>query len=450
MSSAGGVRPELPQAPTNTFAVASELLEHWCARPGRFAVLDLAEGDYAAWSDLVAEVESRFDHANGTLDANDLAWIDSTRARIADDYVWAHAVAWGLDLSTWTAFPALWHAAIGSVPSYRPQPGALYPVGDWLPDPPGGLARSVRPSAEKTHDDELPHLRRWDDAIATGSDAVAVEFYFDAEAEVRACAEASMVASMHANGSDGEFDITGTTSLFPVVPTPVDQGARVVRLLEVCASRDAGMTVGGEVSLTPSVIDHVQAWLDASWTAPPLTVVGSIHTTLGLEPVNLSFALRRQRDRLEHRKIVPFERSTSLSGQPVREGIVPGPRLLKVWVGGWARFSMLICRDLLDPSVRLAVARAGVNVLAVPTFSDETSSYTVHVASISLATQGRVLLANNPTRFDGSFVDPVAVFGEPIKNRSAIPLSLGANPLISGRGVGLGALGAAVHWHEIL
>jgi len=449
VSAEGGVHPELPQEPTNTFAVASHLLDHWCARPGGFAVLDLDDSEFSAWSDLVADVESQFDRCDGTLDADDLRWIDSTRGRVADDHLWAQAVAWGLDLSTWSTFTALWHASIGSVASYRPQAGELYPVGDWLPDPPAGLRRSVRPSAESTYRDELPHLRRWDDAIATGSDAVSVEFYFDAEAEVRASAEAATVASIHANGNDGEFKMTGTTSLFPVVPTPGDQGARIVRLLEACSSHNAGIAVGGEVSLTNTVIDEVQAWLDASWTAPPLTVVGSIHKTVGSEPANLSLALCRRRQRLEHRKVVPFERSTSKSTQPVREGIVPGPRLIKVWVGGWARFSMLICRDLLDPAMRLAVSRAGVNLLAVPTYSDETSSYTVHVASISLATQGRVLLANNPTRFSGAVVNPVAVFGEPITNRSALPLTLEAESLGSGRGVGLSLLGRTAEWQEI-
>lgn len=448
MSDVDGSVPALPAAPTNSWITASGLLEHWCERPIDVVPVDLDGVLFEAWSELVAAVEQRFESNDGSLTATDLEWIEATRDRIPDSFLWAHAIAWGLDVATWHAFPLLWHESIGQPAVHRLNVGELYPVGDWLPTPPVGMRRSVRPSAENTRRNELPHVRRWDAWTEEGGSPVSVEFHFDSAPEVRACAEAGVAASAHSNGTNSEFDVPGTTSLFPVAPLPEDQAARITRLLDACGPRDVGLFVGGEVSLTADVIEQLQAWIDTSWTAPPLVVAGTIHTTSDEDPVNLAVALRQRRSPLIHRKVVPFEMSTSPSKPPVREGIAPGPRLLKVWVGGWARFAMLICRDVLDPSLRVAVGRAGVNLLAVPTYSDETSSYAVHVAAISLGTQGRVVLANNPTSFHDSVVNPIAVFGEPLRDRSSVPFRLDEEHPGTGRGVCFNELGVALEWFE--
>lgn len=428
------------------FDLALALLDFWGTRPGGGGHLDLDDDAFQIWAALVETVELHFDESDGTIDARDLAWIESTQTESLEDHSWARAIAWGLDVATWHAFPAQWRAQLGGTPTHRLREGEVYPVADWLPDPPVGLTRSVRPSAETTRDDELPHIRRWTSHTSPGSEPVEVEFHFDASPDVRAAAEAAAAATIHANGADSEFILTGTASIFPVFPSVEDQGARIVSLLSASATRHAGLAVGGEVSLTDDALAQVQDWLDSTWTAPALIVPGSLHTYFGTEPANLAFALRRRRARLEHRKVVPFEKSTSPKRAPVREGIVPGPRVLKVWDGGWARFAMLICRDVLDPGMRGAVSRAGVNLLAIPTFSEETSSFSIHVGSLSLATQGRVALANNPARFRGEVVAPAAVFGQPLRYLSSTAMAVPHGS--SGRGLALDRLGETPEWIE--
>ena len=423
------------------------LLEHWRGRPFAGGHADVDEAAFEEWSLLVEAVEQRFVDSNGTITPSDAAWIEATRVAASDDYRWAHAVAWGIDLMTWQTFPSDWQASLSGSPSHTLSEGELFPVSDWLPTLPEDVSRSTRPSAEMTYPDELPHVRRWSRMMSPESAAVDVIFHFDASAEVLAAGEATAAAAIHANATDEEFTKEGTTSIFPVRPSPPDQADRVVTLLRQTSIFDVGIAVGGEVSLTEDVLDAVQDWMNSSWTCPGIVVPGSIHTTLdGGEPVNLAFALRRRGERLQQRKVVPFEKSTSTKTAPKREGITPGPRVLNIWVGGWARFAMLICKDALDPALRRAAIRAGVNLLAIPTFSEDTSGFAAHVGSQSLLTQGRVVMANNPARFDGEVVSPLSVFGQPVSGRLTVtnPYQAGS----SGQGVAVQTVGKTLEWIE--
>lgn len=80
----------------------------------------------------------------------------------------------------------------------------------------------------------------------------------------------------------------------------------------------------------------------------------------------------------------------------------------------------------------------------VPAFSDEMSSHPIHVGSVSLATQGRVAVANNPTHHHGERVEPTAVFGQPFTGAST--MSVTCHEGGSGRGIAVDALGSTPEW----
>ena len=426
------------------FVVA--LMDHLSGTPVDRAGFDSDE--YERWVQVVRAVEDRFDESDaGVLTQADLLWIDTTRLPGLSHAGWVHAIAWGVDLTMWRAFPLQWQRQLGDPEVHRLDEGEWFPVSDWMLPLPPGRARPVRPSAESVRVGELPHVRRWSSEVAAGVEPIVVELHFGAAAEVRAAAEAGAVATIHANGSDEEFDVPDATSIFPVRPIVGDQGDRIASLVGRCQEHGAELVVGGEVSLTQDDLRGLQEWMDGSWVGPALVVPGSVHMVVGSEPSNVAFALRRRLPPLEHRKIVPFERATSTKTAPHREGIVPGPRVLKVWPGGWVRFAMVICRDLLDPVVRGALCRAGVNLLAVPTFSEEMSSYPVHVGEVALANQGRVVVANNPARFGGRVVSPIAVFGQPVRGRSTQPVFL-AEQASPDRGFSIDAIGEDPRWFE--
>jgi predicted amidohydrolase len=158
--------------------------------------------------------------------------------------------------------------------------------------------------------------------------------------------------------------------------------------------------------------------------------------------MNVARVLRADAEPFERRKIVPWDRLRS-DGPARREGIEPGPREVVVWVGTWARFSVLICRDFLDASLRAATERAGVNLLAVPAFSDEMAAHIGHVRAFVTTTQGRVAVVNNPTSHEGNQVLPSAVFGQPVEGRELQEL---VAPSTSPTGGGLDSLGNVPRW----
>jgi predicted amidohydrolase len=409
----------------------------------------LDHGAFDSWSKVVASVEVQFRGSDGAITAADINWINGTRTDGLDELDWLHAVGHGLDLATWPTFSYRWEEILNAGGFHRLGEGEWYPVSDWQLDPPPNQDWSVRPSAENVVPGEFQHVRRWTAVGFPKPGPLEVEFHFDAAREVRAAGEAEVVATLHANSNDDEFEIPNSSSMFPVKPSSAVQGARIVSALEAASKADAELVVGGEVSLTGNALEDVQEWLDRNWvSAPALVVPGSLHHLIDSEPANTAFALRSRKVALEHRKIVPYEQSTSTRKRPTREGIVPGPKLLKVWVGGWVRFAMVICRDLLDSNVRHAIMRAGINLLAVPTFSDEMSSYPIHVGSVCLANQGRIAVANNPSHFSGDAVAPLAVFGQPLGGRSAQGLSPVLGPTHEPV-VGIDVLGAEPAWIEV-
>jgi hypothetical protein len=85
-----------------------------------------------------------------------------------------------------------------------------------------------------------------------------------------------------------------------------------------------------------------------------------------------------------------------------------------VHIAGPWRFATVICKDFLDPHVARALIRAGVNALAVPAFSEVTDGYISVTGEHVRQTQGLVVVANNPARFDGQVpVVPAAMIGQP-------------------------------------
>lgn len=411
------------------------------------------------WARLVDEVADHFEGHDGDLDAIDLAWLNEHRDVRLEIFDIAHALAWGIDEVSWHKYPDAWLSVLGWPTRHRVSEGEYYPVSDWLPSPPEGGHYSVRPGAEATvGPDELPHVRKWSSHTSASGEPVDLIFHFSAWAQVKVIGEDRTIVTIHPNrndyrpkgGEDPEFEVGGDDrSIYPVRPCQGDQADRVVALLEEANSRGPSLIVGGELSLTENVLERVRAWLgeEDELLRPALIVPGSIHENEGDLQRNIAYAMRAGQDPLVHRKIAPFEQSVSRSKKSIREDIAPGPRELHVWVGDWARFAMLICRDLLDRGIRAAVERAGVNLLAVPAFSNEMSSYPVHVGSVSLATQGRVVVANNPTHHGGLRIEPTAVFGQPLEKRLSMPVNCDERG--PGRGIAVDVLGVDPEWVDV-
>ncbi len=342
-----------------------------------------------------------------------LGSVNDTDLAVADREL---AKAWALDTKFWTSFPRLWQVELGSPESHELKSGEIYPVGDWLPHPPDSLDFTARPSAQASGGAMPPHLRRWEEDFDFVSDIV---FDFSISSEVRQAAECWTSATLHPLTSDAELDGLDTLNLFPVMPSAAVPSSRVAALLGLVPVDSVGLVVGSELSLSGRHLASVQEAFDGALSSPPLVVPGSQHVERNGAQYNEAPVLRYRDCPHVARKLVAFDTLQAEDQTYKREAISTGETEFRVFVGDWARFAVVICKDLLVPEVRRLLQTLSINLLAVPTCSDEMSPFVSYCGSLVVETQGRVVIANSPFEFDSEPVWPAAVVGQPLQGRES-------------------------------
>lgn len=300
--------------------------------------------------------------------------------------------------------------------------GALqYPIASW--NGPTGWVPSRRPENFVNRPLEFPHVRAYEPESGFVNP---VEIVFVPSTEVdltAALTDLSVVATVHPNENWSELSMSDGATAFPVSPRPDSQLEKLKTGITVALAADAQVVVLPELAVTEAIADELHAWLAAGQQFA-VVIRGSFHTLIDGAPANVSRASVGSTE-VEHRKIVPYT-SEVPGSQPSREGIVPGARQVRVMVGAGYRFAVVICKDFLDRDVRHALARAGVNVLAVPAMSASMDSYPAEVDGHVLATQGVVVVANNPARrANGKKIHPAFVVGQPKRGATHV-----AGPLV--------------------
>lgn len=414
--------------PATTWRAAVDLLE--VSKTARGAQPDDASS--ARWGLVCLAVEEIVADEPDALTADVTAQISA----LVNDAQTAHAAAWALDRCCWDRWPHRWWRELGCPTKVQLRAGDPYPVSDWVgPVPSGGF--SVRPSQVHTAREELPHLRFWGAGSVPGSEAVDVVVRFDAADDVDSAVSASTVVTLHPNARAQELrpwsagsSVTG--AVFPVAPA--DEATQLRRLtdrFDAASHRRAGLVVGTEVSLSPRVVSGLQAHIDAHWaTAASAFVAGSMHELIGpphalQAPANVAYWLRPNALPHRHRKIVPFGTNAAGVHDATYEAIEGGERRLTVWQGLWSRFAILICKDLLDDGIVHALERIGVNLLAVPSFSEDTFPHEARLHGLLAHSQLRAAMANGPT-LDGHGVpvSPTAIFVQPVRRASIETLAV--------------------------
>jgi hypothetical protein len=136
---------------------------------------------------------------------------------------------------------------------------------------------------------------------------------------------------------------------------------------------------------------------------PPLIVAGSAHlrTSAGGEAVRTNEA-KVYLDGIEvaaHRKIKPFP-TKELNGEaleePLLEGLTEEPKSFTVLSGGSSRFGVAICADLNHLANPEKLVAAGVNLLAVPSFTPQPGAFNGPIADLASRCQGVAVVVNAP------------------------------------------------------
>lgn len=387
------------------FDAACALANTWVQRlPGHPSPAEGLGDDYLEWGERVEQIRSSFaERTEGAITATDrAALIEASQGGLMS----IHATCWGLDLATWPSYTSAWVA--GHDGPWEPDDGEWFPVVDWPAN--HGWSLSTRPAAVMADADHFPHLRRY--RPPTRPDEVALRFDPSAGAALEgALARLGAVATVHPNLALEEFHVPDGSLVFPIAPAHPDQQQIITALVQSALNAGAALIVVPELAVTPAILDALCDLVDGQWE-PVIVTAGSLHTSGDDgEPANVSTTLLPDVE-LTVRKMVPFTQHVGRA-RPSKEAIKPGPRTVTVHVAGRWRFATVICKDVLDPHVSRALAFAGVNALTVPAFSDRTDDYIAVAGEFVRRTQGVIVVANNPARFEAAPVIPAAVLGQP-------------------------------------
>ena len=411
-------------AGTTVWDCVRSLAAIWASRPaGQLPASRRTDASFRRWGKLTTATAKRFQgRLDGTLSDADRTFV----RRLTDDGAdldATHAVGWGIDQATWPFFGPIWSAslALDDRGRYRPQPGDLYPVSDVpMTNIPNGFQASSRPARLTAPlADEFPHVRQHANPPGFG-----VIFDFGLAVDIDAVGSAlSEVVTLHPNCTLADFSFPISQLVFPVtLKDPARQWGSIEALLVTAgAGRLPQLLVLPELTTDESILAALQRWLDERPAEIVMIVAGSTHVVLDGRQSNISTTLLPQVPigRISQAKMNAFEEGLGSCGL-TKEGIDTSEPELIVYAGEQFRFAVLICKDGLDAAGVAALARLGVNIIAIPAMSAKTAVFSARAGTLVADTQGFVIAANGPLEWDGEFVTPAAVFGQPILGRECV------------------------------
>ncbi len=205
------------------------------------------------------------------------------------------------------------------------------------------------------------------------------------------------------NGSEEEFLLesygeSGLSVLFHYGPKDSQsQRERLVGLLRRAAEEGASILVFPELCADG---DCISALTEAFHEAPGtlrLLVAGSHHVKTSGELQNECVALLRGYNRpLTHSKFAAYVLRQGPGRPEAREGLFSWRRTLTLFLTDDWSFTLLVCKDLLDPDVDRLLKSLGISLLFVPALTPKISQFKTYTAALAHANQAIVVVANNP------------------------------------------------------
>jgi predicted amidohydrolase len=279
-----------------------------------------------------------------------------------------------------------------------------------------GQDLSAQPKSSAELPDRIPHLGLLPEDLAD------FQIVLDSRPADQSCLlldlQNQILATGVPNRSEEEFllEIYGDSDLarfFRYGPKDsASQRERLVRLLRRAAEEGASILVFPELCADGDCIAALtQAFHEAPATLR-LLVAGSHHIKNAEELRNECVALVRGYHRpLTHSKFAPYVLKQG-PGQPeAREGLSPHRRTLTLFLTDDWSFTLLVCKDLLDPDVDRLLKSLGTSLLFVPALTAKISQFKTYTAALAHANQAIVVVANNPIFSEG---DPIhSIFSVP-------------------------------------
>lgn len=426
-------------AATNVYELACELLAIWQAasagNPGQQRGFKASRDVRESWSELQAEAEEFFRGRDPQITDVERSWV-LTRLRgtspgeVLTFEQRADAIAYGLDEELHQHFHDLW-AEQNQLGLLRElDEGELYPVPDGIMELlPAGTKWSSRP-AVAVDDHELPHIKQW----RTGDVSIVFDWQFSAEvANALDLLRTSPVATVHPTLDWDELPRDEATGALQ--PDPVVAETRAREGLQV--AREAAVVVFPELSLPAVTAERLHQELLREGREA-IVVLGSAHepTTPGQDSLTncARIYLPGADEPLKHIKYRPIERIVGVPlDERISEGLTEVPPRVTVYCASQFRLAVVICRDLIDEQKTVwALARAGTNVILVPSLTGKTGVFVNHVGAAVALRQAHVVLANGPVIPQAEENPSLVLIGRPAETDPVLQLPSGEQPTSCG------------------
>ena len=220
------------------------------------------------------------------------------------------------------------------------------------------------------------------------------------------------------NRSEDEFQMevheeNGTSFLVLYAPSDAErQRDLLLGILRRAAAEGVTILVLPELCIDAETLEVVVEEFRRSPGSLNLLVIGSHHVREpgGALRNECVAVLRGSRRLLRHRKFSPYIWRDREKGE-IREGIAAGPRSLTIFLSDHWSFTLLVCKDLLDPKVRHLLEDAGVSLVLVPALTPKIGQFETYTAALAHANQAIVVVANSP----------IFRHGEPVHSIFSVP-----------------------------
>lgn len=193
---------------------------------------------------------------------------------------------------------------------------------------------------------------------------------------------------------------TGTAQprFFHVRPTrSAEQKDRILRLLDQADEAGVRILVLPELCVDQDIAGAIDQWFTRPGRAISILVCGSMHVERDGHRRNVSTVLMPGGQRIEHFKFNPFYVPLRDDGGTLaeyREDIVTHPSTVTVAVCGDWSFSVLICKDFLEPGVDRLLELLSVRLVLVPACSPKTDIFEPIAGILAARNQAVVLIGN--------------------------------------------------------
>lgn len=176
-----------------------------------------------------------------------------------------------------------------------------------------------------------------------------------------------------------------------------EQRERILRLLDQADQAGTRILVLPELCVDQDIAAAIDAWFDHPDRSLSILVCGSMHVERDGHKRNVSVILMPGGRRIEHFKFNPFYVPLPTDGGGLaehREDIVTHPSTVTVAMCGDWSFTVLICKDFLEPSVDRLLELLGVRLVLVPACSPKTDIFEPIAGILAARNQAVVLIGN--------------------------------------------------------